>query len=215
MYCLLALFYTVFVEEVPARPSGIYIDEVDVRRDLISYEGLSVTASSKYITRYLTYTIEYTVHGCAVGIPLLSYTASNSDLIRVQKTVGATSGLTGEFTVSAPQYTTAGFQTMQSFPYNVDGSTLEAWLEETFDIGDVQVIGDGSCHKVTYNIRWLERGGDQDPLVVDGSGLIQEIGNDTSISVETITDGGVFFRPFRGDMLRLPKKDPQVNKIYR
>jgi len=141
----------------------------------------------------------------------LSHTASNDDLIAIQRTVGATSGLTGEFTVSAPQYTATSSQSMQTFPYNVEGSTLETWLEESFDIGDVQVVQGGTCHEMTYNIRWLERGGDQEPLVVDGSGLIQEIGNDTSVVVETITDGGVFLRPFRGDMLRLPKKYPQVH----
>ena len=207
-----AAFFTVFVEELPARPNGIYIDEVDVQSDLIAYEGLSVSDSLKYFTRYLTYTVEYTVHYCAVGIPLLSYTATNDDLITIQKTVGATSGVTGEFTVFAPQFAATGVQTWQTFPYNVDDSTLETWLEETFDIGDIQVIGGGTCHEVTYDIQWLERGGDQEPLVVDGSSLIQEIGNNTSSDVETITDGGVFLRPFRGDMLRLPKKDPQVNK---
>ena len=139
----------------------------------------------------------------------MSYTATNDYLISVQRTVGATSGVAGEFTISSPQYTTIG---TQAFPYNVDNSNLETWLEATLDTGDVEVIEGGTCQEVTYNIRWLERGGDQEPLVVDGSGLIQEIGNNTSSEVETITDGGVFLIPFRGDMLRLPKKDPQVNR---
>ena len=181
-----------------------------MQHSVVPYEGLTLSDSSTFVTRYLTYTVKYTVHDCAVGIPLLSYTTTNDDLISVQRTVGATSGVTGEFTVSAPQYTTTGAQTMQTFSYNVDDSTLEKWLEETFDIGDVQVTASGSCHAVTYNIQWLERGGDQEPLMVDGSGLVQEVGDNTSIAVETITNGGVFLRPFRGDMLRLPKEDPQV-----
>ena len=199
--------FVVFVNEFPARPNGIYIDEIDVVHDYVGYEGLTLLSSSQYATRYLTYTIEYTVHDCAVGIPLLNFTATNDDLISIQRTVGATTGVTGEFIVSAPQYSATDSQT---FPYNVDNSILETWLEETFDIGDVLVTGDGTCDKMTYNIRWLERGGDQQPLVVDGKGLVQEIGNDTSAVVETVTDGGVFLRPFRGDMLRLPKKKPQV-----
>ena len=115
--------------------------------------------------------------------------------------------------ISVPQYTTTATQTTQAFPYNVDSSMLETWLEETLDTGDVEVTEGGTCHEVTYNIRWLERGGDQDPLVVNGSGLTQEVGNKTDAVVETITDGGVFLRPLTGAMLRLPKKDPQVHTV--
>ena len=180
----------------------------------ISFEGLINSNSSTYITKYLTYTVEYTVHDCAVGIPLLSYTASNSNLITVRKIVGATSGVIGKFMISVPQYTSIATQTIQAFPYNVDSSILETWLEETLDTGDVEVTEDGTCHEVTYNIRWLERGGDQDSLVVNGSGLTQEVGNNTDAVVETITDGGVFLRPLTGAMLRIPKKDPQVHNRY-
>jgi len=141
-------------------------------------------------------------------MPLLTYTAINNDLITVQRTVGATSGVAGDFTISAPQNTIIAPQA--AFPYNVNATVLETWLEGKLDTGDVEVIEGGTCQEVTYNIRWLERGGDQAPLVVDGSGLTQEIGNNTDAVVETITDGGVFLRPLTGAMLRLPKKDPQV-----
>ena len=198
--------FTVTAEHL-TRPNGVYIDQADVQRDSISYEGLRISNSSTYEARYLTYTIEYTVHFCAVGLPLLSYTATNNDLIGIQRTVGATTGVIGEFTVSAPQYSATDSQT---FSYNAEGSTLETWLEETFNVGDVEVLKSGTCEEVTYNIRWLERGGDQEPLVVDGSGLMQELGNNSYAVVETVTNGGVFLRPFGGDMLRLPKKDPQV-----
>ena len=194
-----------------ARPNGIYIDEIDVSRWSLSYNGLNVDDLSKYFAPLYSYAIEYTVHDCMVGIPLLTFTATNDDLITVQQTVGATSGVTGTFTIDTPQYATIGSQnSLKRFPFDAPASEVENWLEQNYDIGDIQVTTDGTCSGRWWNINWLERGGGQDPLVVNGSGLIQVVGNSVSVAVETITDGGVFMRPFRGDMLRLPKKYPQV-----
>jgi len=145
-----------------------------------------------------------------VGIPLLNYTATNSDLITIEQTVGATSGVTGTFTVDAPQYSVIGSQTLQPIPFNATSSELENWLEQNYDIGDIEVTPGGTCNGRWWNIKWLDRGGDQDQLVVNGSGLIQAIGDNASVVIETVVDGGVFMMPFRGDMLRLPKRSPQV-----
>ena len=195
----------------PARPNGIYIDEIDVTCRSLSYNGLNVADSSKYFAPFYSYTIKYTVHDCMIGIPLFTFTATNDDLITIQQTVGATSGVTGTFTIDAPQYATTGSQnSLQHFSFDAPASEVENWLEQNYDIGDIQVTTGGTCNGRWWDINWLERGGDQDPLIVNGSGLIQVIGNSTSVAVETITDGGVFMRPFRGDMLRLLKKYPQV-----
>ena len=211
MYIICYLFYAVSVDARASRPNGIYIDEIDVTRKSLSYSGLSVSNSSRYTVPIYSYTITYTVHDCMIGIPLLGYTAANSDLITIQQTIGATSGVTGTFTVDAPQHRVNSSQTLKSIPFNATTSELETWLEENYDIGDIRVTpGDITCNGRWWNIEWLERGGDQDPLVVNESGLIQEVGNNASVSVETVTDGGVFMRPFRGDMLRLLKKSPQV-----
>ena len=202
----------VFVDEVAARPNGIYIDQIDVSYNLLVYAGLFVSnTTSKYITPYYSYTVEYTVHDCMVGIPLLGYTGTNDDLITIQQTVGATSGVTGTFTVDAPQYATIGSQNfLQPISFNATTSKLEDWLEQNYNIGDIEVTANGTCNSRSWYVSWLERGGDQDSLVVNGSGLIQVIGNNASVVVETVIDGGVFMRPFRGDMLRLPEPYPQV-----
>ena len=202
--------YLVFVDAPPARPNGIFIDEIDVDRRSISYNGLSASNSSKYILPLYSYTVEYTVHDCMVGIPVLSYTANNGDLITIQQTIGATSGVTGTFTVEAPQYATIGSNTLQLIPFNATASEVENWLEQNYNIGDIDVTTGGMCDGRWWDIKWLERGGDQDPLAVNGSGLIQAVGNNTSVAVETMVDGGIFMRPLRGDMLRLPKEYPQV-----
>ena len=195
----------------PARPNGVYIDDIEVTHRSISYSGLSFSESSKYFAPLYSYTIEYTVHNCMVGIPLLTFTATNDDLITIQQTVGATSGVTGTFTIDAPQYAAIGSQnSLQPILFDAPASEVENWLEQNYDIGDIQVTTDGTCNGRWWDINWLERSGDQDPLVVNGSGLIQVVGNNIYIGVETITDGGVFMRPFRGDMLRLLNKYPQV-----
>ena len=202
------------MEAPPARPNGIYIDEIDVTSRLMPYDGLSVSDSSSYIIPFYSYTIEYTVHDCMVGIPLLTYNATNNDLITIQQTAGATSGITGTFTIDVPQYSSIGSQNLQPILFNATATEVENWLEQNYDIGDVDVTADGMCDIRWWDIKWVERGGDQDPLTVNGSGLIQVVGGNTSAVVETMIDGGVFLRPFRGDMCRLPKEYPQVRMYH-
>ena len=205
-------FCAVTVDAPPSRPNGIYIDEIDVSRKSISYDGLTVSNSSKYFSPIYSYKIEYTVHDCMVGIPLLTFTATNGDLLTIKRIVGATSGVSGTFTIDAPQYMTIGSQTsLQPISFDAAASEVENWLEQNYDIGDIDIRSEGICSGRWWNIRWLERGGDQEPLVVNGIGLMQLVGNNTSVAVETIIDGGVFMRPFRGDMLRPLKEDPQVS----
>ena len=207
------VYYIVYVDKKAARPNGIYIDQIDVSYDLLPYTGLTLSnTTSKYVTPLYSYTAEYTVHDCMVGIPLLEHTStSGDDLITIQQTVGATSGVTGTFTVDASDYTTIGSQFfLQPISFNATASELENWLEQNYDIGDVEVTANGTCSTKSWYVEWLEKGGDQDSLVVNGSGLIQLVGNNASAAIETISDGGVFIRPFRGDMLRLPFEYPQV-----
>lgn len=207
--------FTVFVDADAARPNGIYIAEINVTYNPLTYTELFFSnTTSNYFTPLYSYTISYAVHDCMVGIPLLDHAADDGDLVTIQQTIGATSGVTGTFTVDAPQYQAIGSQTLQPILFNAttSESELENWLEQNYDIGDIEVTTGGTCNGRWWNIIWLERGGDQDPLVVNGSGLIQEVGNNVSIVVETTIDGGVFIRPFRADMLRIPKEYPQVCK---
>jgi len=209
--CIKNNLLTVLVDKPAARPNGIYIDKVDVIYNLLPFTGLTFSnLTSNYFTPLYSYTIVYTVHDCMVGIPLLNYTATNSDLITIQQTIGATSGVTGTFTVDASQYTVTGSQTLQPIPFNATSSELENWLEQNYDIGDIEVTTGGTCNGKWWIIKWLGRGGNQDQLMINGSGVTQPIGNNVSVSIETLIDGGVFMRPLRGDMLRLPKKYPQV-----
>ena len=213
---ILLYVFTVSVDEDAARPNGIYIAEITVIYNPLTFTELYFSnTTSDYFTPIYSYTISYAVHDCMVGIPLLDLAADNSDLVTIQQTINATSAVAGTFTVDAPQYQVTGSQTLQPILFNAttSESELENWLEQNYDIGDIEVTTGGSCSGRWWNIVWLERGGDQDLLVANGSGLIQEVGNNASIVVETVVDGGIFIRPFRADMLRLPKEYPQVCKL--
>ena len=54
---------------------------------------------------------------------------------------------------------------------------------------------------------WETQGGDQPAMQANGEGLR---GSEPKVNIETMIDGGVWLRPIRGDMLRLPEYEPQV-----
>ena len=54
---------------------------------------------------------------------------------------------------------------------------------------------------------WLAREADVPSMTADGTNLV---GTDPMVSMVTLIDGGMWLRPLRGDMLRLPELSPQV-----
>ena len=65
----------------------------------------------------------------------------------------------------------------------------------------------GSCTGYRWDVEWTDKPGDQTDMVVSGEDLE---GADVQITVEALTNGGLWIRPLRGDMLRLPETEPQV-----
>ena len=65
----------------------------------------------------------------------------------------------------------------------------------------------GTCAGYKWDVEWENKGGDIPSMEASGAGLG---GSDPEITVETVVDGGVWVRPLRADMLRVPKDDPQV-----
>ena len=65
----------------------------------------------------------------------------------------------------------------------------------------------GSCSGYTWDVEWDTKTGDQPLMSVDGGDLR---GDEVEISMETLVVGGLWIRPLRGDMLRLPETEPQV-----
>ena len=71
-----------------------------------------------------------------------------------------------------------------------------------------EVSRSGSCTGYSWEIEWTTKGGDQPLVGVSGEDLR---GSEVEISVESLLDGGTWIRPLRGDMLRVPKEQPQVS----
>ena len=58
---------------------------------------------------------------------------------------------------------------------------------------------------------WDTREADVPSMTVNGTNLQ---GNDAMVSVVTLVDGGMWLRPLRADMLRVPELSPQVQCTY-
>ena len=68
----------------------------------------------------------------------------------------------------------------------------------------------GSCSGYSWDISWQTKGGDL-PLV--GVSAEKLVGSDVNIVATALLDGGTWIRPIRGDMLRVPKDQPQVRYL--
>ena len=68
----------------------------------------------------------------------------------------------------------------------------------------------GSCSGYSWDISWQTKGGDQPLLGVSAEELV---GSDVNIDTSALIDGGTWIRPIRGDMLRVPKDQPQVSRF--
>lgn len=69
------------------------------------------------------------------------------------------------------------------------------------------VTGGQGCKGRWWDIAWDTRGADIPSMAADGTNLQ---GSDPMVAVVTLVDGGMWLRPLRGDMLRLPELSPQV-----
>ena len=66
---------------------------------------------------------------------------------------------------------------------------------------------EGSCSGYSWTVAWETKGGDQLSFVITRKNLT---GFEPTLNVVEVTDGGVWLRPLRGDMLRLLHDQPQV-----
>lgn len=64
-----------------------------------------------------------------------------------------------------------------------------------------------NCSEYSWKVKWNTRPGDHPLMSANGEGLR---GHMARVDVIRSVDGGVWMRPLRGDMLRLPELTPQV-----
>ena len=65
----------------------------------------------------------------------------------------------------------------------------------------------GGCEGRWWDVAWETREADIPSMTANGDNLA---GSEPMVSVVTMIDGGMWLRPLRGDMLRLPELEPQV-----
>ena len=68
----------------------------------------------------------------------------------------------------------------------------------------------GTCAGFTWTVTWETRGGDHPEMRARGDNLD---GNEVSISVQTIENGGLFLDPIPGEFLRTPHSSGQVRGL--
>lgn len=92
-------------------------------------------------------------------------------------------------------------------PANISEARLKDRLEEEFKEGILAVERSGTCAGFQWKVTWQTSGGNHPTMQVSGDGLS---GNEASVAVQTIVNGGLFLDPIPGEFLRMPKSSGQV-----
>ena len=188
------------VTTLPSRPTlGVSVPLLPnaTSADLLS--GLQIDV--------VRYTVSYTVLNCASGMGPISASIPVGQLgsVAVRQLIQGSPAISGTFALSFQGYV------VTNLPADSSASNLQTQLQNSFRSGQLSVSRGGTCAGYYWDITWLTSGGDQPLIVANGTGLQ---GNNVSVTVKAVVNGGVYIRPFRGDMLRLPKTMPQVNLCH-
>ncbi|CAG2205079.1 unnamed protein product [Mytilus edulis] len=176
-----------FFRMTPAKPNSAFI------------ESVSVASPSTGV-----YDITLVPHDCGSDFPLFKKIAGqvrSGGSISVTRTQPASPPITGSFSVTFNSKTKAGIS------YDMDEAQLTTMLETIEGIGNVKVTRTGVCSNFDITIAYESLPGDQAEIIVDASTLF---GKDVAAVVTTIQDGGLWYDPIPGDMLRTDHELPQV-----
>ncbi|XP_048777455.2 fibrocystin-L-like isoform X3 [Ostrea edulis] len=168
------------------------------------------------------YTITMSPNNCSFGIPLLGLgnaQASQSDLVAstsasfsTSTKAGSTVSMTTSRTSAAspPVTGTVGF-TFEGKTVEIPAKALETEVKDLLmtipNIGNVHVKKEGDCAEFEWQVTWLSRMGDLPAATVDGTKLR---GISPAATIQTVQNGGLWYNPIPGDMLRTYESTPQV-----
>ena len=143
--------------------------------------------------------IEFSSFNCGHNMPLIKASVQELERTRV---VPGSPPVTGMFDL-----TLEGMHS-QNISADISSENLKKEMEKAFpNQGGFEVVRLGSCFGYKWQLTWSNKGGDQPPIEVSNTRLVGDFPN---IKLETVTDGGAWMSPIRGDMLRLPETQPQV-----
>ena len=143
--------------------------------------------------------IEFSSFHCGHNMPLIKASVQELERTRV---VPGSPPVTGMFDL-----TLRGMH-IQNISADISSENLKKEMEKAFpNQGGFEVVRLGGCFGYKWQLTWSNKGGDQLPMEVSNARLV---GDFPTVQLETVTDGGVWMSPIRGDMLRLPETQPQV-----
>ncbi|XP_074660960.1 fibrocystin-L-like [Tubulanus polymorphus] len=205
------------ISVVPMNVADVEIPRMPMRRRIPPPQKISdvnVTAITD------GYRIKFKTDTCAHGFSLLqpynTVPKTNSDItfhqsswpptaaIRVTRESTATPGLNGTFDIEFKGMKATGI------PVDVSEKELSEFLSGSFEMGKPNVYRSGSCQGYHYKISMDKLAGDQPPLNVDMENVD---GPSAEVLVKTIDEGGLFFDPIPGWMIRTVERDPQVTVL--
>ena len=124
-------------------------------------------------------------------------------------TVIEKANLPSSFTIVSKKCVKGFFSLFHSdVPANITEARLKDRLEEEFEEGILKVERSGTCAGFEWTVAWETHGGDHPEMRVIGDNLD---GDEVTISVETIQNGGLFLDPIPGEFLRTPHSSGQVS----
>ena len=189
-----------------ARPNGneeIFVKEVGVTSQNITklqpYCTNQSNLSSCYLP-YTKYTIKYQVYSCRYNMPLI--TSYPSLFTNVSRVLEGTPPVTGSFSLTFENHTVHDI--IARWNRNQMKKAIE---DELPNEGGFTVTRSGHCSGYSWKVKWNTRPGDHPLMSANGEELR---GHMARVDVIRSVDGGVWMRPLRGDMLRLPELTPQV-----
>ncbi|KAK3587658.1 hypothetical protein CHS0354_042441 [Potamilus streckersoni] len=165
-----------------AKPNGALIDTV------------TVTSTSAGV-----YSIDLKPFDCGNGFQL--FTLTNSQASVVSRITAASPPVTGTINVTFNGTTKSGIN------ITLEVAEMKKELESIPNIGSLLVRKEGNCANFDLIITLNSLPGNQEQLQVDASQLR---GLDPSLVVLTDWDGGAWYNPIPGDMLRTPHTCPQA-----
>ncbi|KAK3716577.1 hypothetical protein RRG08_039372 [Elysia crispata] len=158
-------------------------------------ETISVTGT------YPTFDIELTPHDCGYDFPL--FQAGSGLPVSVSRVQTASPPIAGSYSMSFNGETTPD---PIAVSVKVEADNLIGGLS-SMSVGFTEVEASGTCSAFTFRVKMVSHSGNQNMMTVDGSHLT---GDGVSASVELHRDGGVWFDPIMGSLLRTHHTSPQV-----
>ena len=189
--------------DIAIRPGGLQVKSIEVEKQESFLPIVVCTDDNICKLEIVNFIVVYTVDDCAFGLPLMS--TVGSDEVTVTRLYAGSPPVGGTFSLSFEGRTISGISA------TAEDSDVKTALERELG-GTFEVSRDGSCSGYEWSVRWSDRGGDL-PLMESNGALLA--GDEPTVNVIPDVDGGVWLRPLRGDMLRLPELEPQVGNIYR